>query len=215
VLAKETLVTRAGPVLIAGPWAATHPGVVNPSYFSPRSYADLDRAVADPRWSALAASSRTVVAGLTGGGVALPPDWASVWGDPGTVSPIGSPGVPGGSGGGPAPSSSFDALRVPLRYAESCVAADRRLAASLWPLYRRAPGRGAYALDGSPAVTWRHAASLVAAAAAAHAAGDERDAAHLLEKAQAEDASHPTYYGAAWVALGRVVLTTAALGGCA
>ncbi len=55
----------------------------------------------------------------------------------------------------------------------------------------------------------------VAAAAAAKAAGDSQDAARLLGQAQAQDRAHPTYYGAAWVALGRVMLTTNALGSCA
>jgi hypothetical protein len=36
----------------------------------------------------------------------------------------------------------------------------------------------------------------------------------MLDRAQEEDSSQPTYYGAAWVALGRVMLTSSALGGC-
>ena len=40
-----------------------------------------------------------------------------------------------------------------------------------------------------------------------------RDA--LLARAESVDARFPTYYGAAWVALGRLELTTKLLGGCA
>jgi endoglucanase len=110
--------------------------------------------------------------------------------------------------------SSFDAIRVAIRYAASCSPADRKLAAALWPIYRRNPGRDAYALDGAPASPYLHAVSFLGAAAAARAAGDRSAAANLLARAQAENDVHPTYYGSAWVALGRVMLTTAALGGC-
>ena len=89
--------------------------------------------------------------------------------------------------------------------------ADRRLAAEEWPLYRRVPGRGSYALNGTPQVSWSHGASFVAAAASAHAARHGGAAAALLGDA---DAAHPTYYGEAWAALGRVMLTSSALGGC-
>ena len=48
----------------------------------------------------------------------------------------------------------------------------------------------------------------------AAAASDARARDDLLDRAQQMDDDHPTYYGAAWVALGRVVLTTRDLGGC-
>jgi endoglucanase len=105
-------------------------------------------------------------------------------------------------------------VRVAIRFATSCVPADRRLAASLWPLYRKAPGRDSYALDRTPRTSATHAVSFVAAAAAARAAGARAASTRLLGQAQAVEAAHPSYYGAAWVALGRAMLTTAALGGC-
>ena len=92
--------------------------------------------------------------------------------------------------------------------------ADRRLAAALWPLYRRHPGRSAYAPDGRPLTSQRHAASFVAAAAAARAAGHAAAGDGLLDRAEATDRANPTYYGAAWAALGRVLLTSSALGAC-
>jgi endoglucanase len=200
-------------VLVAGPWARSDPAVVNPSYFSPRAYADLARADHDPRWKLLAATSRSIVSQLIARGGSLPPDWAALPpGSPAGLSPIAGPGHP--TGGGARATSSFDAVRVAIRYASSCVRQDRQLAASLWPLYRRAPGRDAYALDGTPTSAATHAASFVAAAAAARAAGDRAAMNTMLDAAQAQNEAHPTYYGAAWIALGRATLTTAALGGC-
>jgi endoglucanase len=196
-------------VLVAGAWARTSPAVVNPSYFSPRAYADLDHANADSRWPALAATSRALVASTIGGGK-LPPDWARVPGGltaEGIATPAASAALaPGRSG--------LDAFRVAVRAAESCVPADRRLAAGLWPLYRRAPGRSAYGTDGRALTSQQHAASFVAAAAAARAAGHPAIGDHLLDRAEATDRAHPTYYGAAWAALGRVLLTSGALGAC-
>ena len=205
------------------------PTVLNPSYFSPRGYADLARADHDRRWRLLVSSSHAIVQRLIAHGGSLPPNWASLGitpgttaasatanspgstSSPGTIRPIANPADPSGLA---RPVSSFDAIRMAVRYAESCDPADRRLAAALWPMYRRNPGRDSYALDGAPASPYMHAASLVGAAAAARAAGDRAAATRLLNRAQAENAAHPSYYGSAWVALGRVMLTTAALGSC-
>ena len=214
ILNEETTTGAAGPVLLAGPWANADPAVLNPSYFSPRAYADLARADHDPRWNLVASSSRSAIRELTAGGQALPPDWAALpAGSATTIGAIGDPAHP--AGGGAPPASSFDALRVAVRYASSCVREDRELAASLWPLYRAAPGRDAYSLAGTPRANVTHAASFVAAAAAARAAGDRAAMNRMLNDAQTLNQAHPTYYGAAWLALGRAMLTTAALGGCA
>jgi cellulose synthase (UDP-forming) len=222
ILGSETATAGSQTVLVAGPWARSDPAVLNPSYFSPRAYADLARADHDPRWAMLVSSSRSIVSNLVAGGRSLPPDWAAISTAGQTLAgtssslpapdPIGDPADPASTAVSPA--SSFDAARVAIRFATSCVPADRRLAASLWPLYRKAPGRDTYALDGTPRTSATHAVSFVAAAAAARAAGDRGAATRLLGRAQAADAAHPTYYGAAWVALGRAMLTTAALGGC-
>ena len=71
-----------------------------------------------------------------------------------------------------------------------------------------------YSLDGESEGGLTHAASYVAAAAAAKAAEENGEMHQLLERAAEANSSHPTYYGAAWVALGRVMLTSSALGGC-
>ncbi|MBX5443238.1 MAG: hypothetical protein IRZ32_17135, partial [Solirubrobacteraceae bacterium] len=52
----------------------------------------------------------------------------------------------------------------------------------------------------------RHAVALGGAAAAAGAAGDRGRRDELLDAAERLDARQPSYYGAAWVALGRVLL---------
>jgi hypothetical protein len=101
----------------------------------------------------------------------------------------------------------LDAMRLAIRSAESCVPGDRRIAARLWPLYRVHPGMATYTLNGKPIGSQSHPASYVAAAASAKAAGDDDAAQQLLDRAQHADSSQPTYYGSAWVALGRVLLT--------
>ncbi len=55
---------------------------------------------------------------------------------------------------------------------------------------------------------------LVAAAGAADAAGQPAARDGLLDAAEALDRRFPTYYGAAWVALGRIMLTTRLLDNC-
>jgi endoglucanase len=213
VLANETEQVGGATVLVAGPWARGNPAVLDASYFSPRAYADLDRADPDRRWAELAASSRMITEQLLARGRTLPPDWAAApLGPVLEAHAIGNPEAP--SAPSPPPASSFDAFRVATRFTASCVAEDRRVAAEEWPLYRRAPGRDSYGLNGTPQTALTHPASLVAAAAAAEAAGDRNRTTQLLGAAQAVNAEHPTYYGAAWVALGRVMLTTSALGTC-
>jgi cellulose synthase (UDP-forming) len=222
VLQDETSEVDGVPVLVAGPWARSSTPVVNPSYFSPRAYADLASAHSDSRWDDLAGTSRSIESALTKNGASLPPDWARVdalvptsGGEASAdVQPIGPPAGAASSATSSGPDSGLDAVRLSIRSAESCIPADRRIAARLWPLYRRHPGSVMYSLDGSPIGGQTHAASYVAAAAAAKAAGDGEQAKELLDRAQEADSSTPTYYGAAWVALGRVMLTSSALGSC-
>jgi endoglucanase len=219
VLSNETSQVSGLPVLTAGPWARSSTPIVDPSYFSPRAYADLSSAHHDSRWDDLAGTSRSIETALTASG--LPPDWARVDAlvpangqASAQVQAIAPPSGAAPASGSASPTSSLDALRVALRSAESCVPADRRIAARLWPLYRRHPGAATYALDGTPIGNQSHPASYVAAAAAAKAAGNDGATEQLLDRAQDADSSQPTYYGAAWVALGRVMLTSSALGAC-
>jgi endo-1,4-beta-D-glucanase Y len=195
IIARETAPAADKTVLVAGPWAQGR-GVVNPSYWSPRAYSTLG-------FDDVAASSQRLTDVLTES--SLPPDWAKVepWGVVPTPSPAGGE-----------PVYSYDAVRVPIRLAESCDPADGELAARMWPRLQHQPGAARRALDGTPLTDDESPAALAGAAAAAHAAGDERASRELLDRAAALDEEHPSYYGAAVVALTRTMLETGALGRC-
>jgi endoglucanase len=206
VLAHETAIGDGGErLLVAGPWAVTA-RIVNPSYFSPRAYAAL-AGTGDPvAWQQLRAQAVARAA------TTLPPDWATA----------GATATPGRAIGGPDPREAatarygFDAVRVAIRMGGACDAASRAVAGRLWPALSGAdaallPRR----LDGPPiSGATPHAVALVGAAGAARGAGRSADVARLLDAASARDRAVPTYYGAAWVALGRVLLTTDLAGRC-
>jgi endoglucanase len=69
-------------------------------------------------------------------------------------------------------------------------------------------------LGATPLERFEHPAALAGAAGAAIAAGDRAEALRLLDRAARVAARAPTYYGAAWVALGRVMLASDLLGRC-
>ncbi|TML97918.1 MAG: glycoside hydrolase [Actinobacteria bacterium] len=208
ILRRETARRGGRLVLAAGPWATGQPVTVNPSYLAPATLEALGEMSGDGAFERAAADGRALVAAVAR---PLPPDWATVDAG-GLVRPSGPPGVD-------APAQySFDAPRALVRLAEDRRQAGRRLAARAWPVFRgRAPGRLVVerGLDGAPAGSSQHPVALVAAAAAAAAAGDTAAMRRLLDAAQALDRRHPTYYGAAWVALGRLMLTTDRLRPCA
>ncbi|MHB8694968.1 MAG: glycosyl hydrolase family 8 [Solirubrobacteraceae bacterium] len=204
ILARETIATAAGPTLAAGPWAVPR-RIVNPSYFSPSDFTEL--ALVDRRdagtWLALGRVTQSEIAALIAGGH-LPPDWA-VANLTGGLQPIGAPGSPGAQ-----PGWSFDAARVSIRYGASCDPRDRLLAAQMSRTLAAAgtPTPYALTLTGAPLTSNSHPVSLVSAAGAANADGRLRRALELLRRASALDARFPTYYGSAWIALGRLWLTT-------
>jgi endoglucanase len=200
ILRNETVPSGGDPVLVAGPWARDQ-RTINPSYFAPRAYGVLGR---DRRWRGMARSSTRLARKLTRD--ALPPDWAHL--APYGVAPTAAPGS------GDPPRYGYDAIRLPLRFAESCSRADRAVAASLWPRLRGAPGIPVRGPDGSHKGGAEGSPALATSAAAAWAAGDRRAAGTLLDRAEAKESEHGTYYGSALVALARVMLQTRALGGC-
>lgn len=206
VLAEETVLTGAGRVLVAGTWVGEPPYAVNPSYSSPAASALLARVSGDARWDELQAGNLAVNVQLVGED-RLPPDWAQVEAD-GAVRETGGPG-------GQPTRFGFDAGRLPVRYAESCTPEHRELAAELVaPLTSTEPGRAVYDLAGSPQTGDSHPLAHVALAAALAADGQRDGARAALDAADAADRDNPTYYGAAWAALGRVMLTDPVLGGC-
>jgi endoglucanase len=196
----------AGQVLVAGNWAANPPYTVNPSYFSPRAEESLGQLSGDRRWMDLTRTQRVLGWQLVGTS-SLPPDWANV-DAAGTAVPTGPPG------GGPV-QFGLAAARLPVRYAESCDPDDRALAAAMRPILA-GPGDvpALRNLDGSAASDWQHPVAVVASAATEKAAGDADAAATGLDAATALQHRYPTYYGAAWVALGRIMLSTSLLGTC-
>jgi endoglucanase len=207
VMKVETASFQGNPVLVAGPWATKNPETVNPSYFSPATFAALQAASGDGRWGSLAASSRSITDSLMQGKSRLPPDWARLEG--GKAVPIGSPSNPHGT-----PQFSFDAVRTLVRMAEDPDPSGRKIAARAWPVFEGQDPNSLpveHDLTGKPAGGSIHPVVLVAAAGAADAAGQPAARDKLLKAAESLDKRSPTYYGAAWVALGRFLLTTKAL----
>lgn len=198
-----------GSVLLPGSWAENDTAdtiVLNPSYYAPRSFQHLEQLRPTGPWPSVNDSAHAVVAQLTQGGQ-LPPDWVRL--EDGELRSVADPGAEGGDA-----RYSYDAVRLPVRYAESCRADDRELAAGLWPLIEPLPAASVRGLDGRDVTGEQHASALVGAAAAASASGEADRAAQLLDQAAALDDRRPTYYGSAWVALGRVLLDTELLGTC-
>ncbi|HEX8158953.1 MAG TPA: glycosyl hydrolase family 8 [Solirubrobacteraceae bacterium] len=211
LLDRETATARTGLVLLAGPWAAQGPTLtVNPSYLDPAALAALAQATGDRRFTAVAQTGRQIVADLAR---PLPPDWASLDRRSGRVTPVSGAGAGGGPG-----RFTYDAPRTLVRLAADPDRAGRALAARAWPVFR---GRAAqdivveHDLDGRTAGESHHPITVVAAAAAATAAGDRAAADRLLNGAEALQRAQPSYYGGAWVALARLMLTTDRLRSCA
>jgi len=206
----ETAETPAGPVLVAGPWAAGRTLTVNPGYFDPLAFGRLGTLTGDAAWWGELTEGGYAVVDDLAEDHRFPPDWAVVI--DGDAMPIPAPGSSGGSA-----RYGLDAARLPVRFAAACDPRARHRAAALWPtLSDVAPSMHAQTSDlsGRPVTRVRHALAAVAAAASAAAAGDRDRVGPLLDAATALDRRTPSYYGAAWVALGRVLLETELLGGC-
>ncbi|HWF50182.1 MAG TPA: glycosyl hydrolase family 8 [Solirubrobacteraceae bacterium] len=210
VLANETVTQGRRLLLTAGPWATGSPASLDPSYWEPTAFAALARFTGDRRWSTLAASAHDATASLTGGGATLPPDWARL--DGVAVSPTPAPNHQA-----PQVQYGLDAQRLVVWMASSCSPGDRALAAQWWRTLSAPQRSGAVALSPNGTVLDGQTNSLpyVAAAAAAGAGGNGRARARLLARARKAQYRYPTYYGAAWLALGEALLETGELGGCA
>jgi endoglucanase len=210
VLAKETARPGGRLTLAAGPWATGAPVTLNPSYWAPHVMVSLARLTHDHSWSQLAASSHDVTREIAAGGRLLPPDWARVDGTRASPTPAPDRSAPQVQYGA-------DAARLVVWLASSCSAQDRRLAARWWrTLSRPARARALVMTQRGRIVNpASHPMPYVAAAAAASAGGHHAERDRLLAEAAAADAQAPTYYGSAWLALGRALLTTRLLGGCA
>jgi endoglucanase len=211
VLADEVTTGPDGmPVLTAGPWATGRPASLDPSYWALPALTGLAKLTGDPRWQQLASSAVTLTSRLTDGGRELPPDWAQVTAA-GALAPVPAP-----NGSQPQPEYGLDAQRTIAWFAVSCDPRARALAGRWWALLRH-PGRAqALALRLSGGVIDPSAAPLplVAAAAAARTAGQQTASRQLLQRAAAQQHSHPTYYGGAWAALGPALFSGALGSAC-
>jgi endoglucanase len=210
VLEHETVVRGGRWMLAAGPWATGSPVTLNPSYWAFGAFGALAKATGDRRWRRLSADSLALTRALSDDGRELPPDWARVDGTAATRTPAPN-GQPAAVQYGP------DAQRTLVWLAAGCHHAGRRLAAAWWPKLSSPARARALALgpDGTVLNPGPHPLALVAAAAAADAAGQGRDRDRLLGEAARENEARPSYFGHAWVVLGRALLTTRVLGGCA
>jgi endoglucanase len=95
--------------------------------------------------------------------------------------------------------------------------AGRRLAAMAWPVFAGQNPTALpveHTLSGQPVGHILNPVVLVAAAGSAAAAGQAAARDGLLDEAEALDRRFPTYYGGAWVALGRIMLNTKLLDAC-
>jgi endoglucanase len=199
LLAHET----HGNVLAAGPWAISRGRTVfNPSYLDPRTLIALGHLTGNHRYGAVARSGRRAIRALAR---PLPPDWATVSNSGAARAAATASGAPG------AGVFSFDAARALVRLAVDPARSGRRIAAQAWRAFSgRGPGAIVveHRLGGRAAGATRHPVALVAAAAAARAAGYGDHTAALLGAAGGLQRAQPTYFGAAWTALGRLMLTT-------
>lgn len=209
VLEHETVDAGGEPVLVAGPWATrSTPSFVVPGYFAPGVFDSLADLTGDGRWDGLAASSRDITADLVEGS-RLVPDWARV-DEAGGVVPHGAPGSRSSTG-----THGLDAARAYVWFATSCHRGDAALAATARSFHRREAEWGiglSYTLDGDRRAESQHALMWVAAAASARASDGDVDG--LLTAAEHLDDEYPSYYGSAWVSLGRLLLTTDRLAAC-
>ena len=209
VLDVETVVTPLGRILVAGDWAREDPYAYNPSYPSPVAFHLLHRASGDQRWIELAEGSRAATRAFLDRN-RLPPDWAQVDSRGGVRATAG----PGGNGS-EGVQYGYDAARMPLRYAESCSSDDVALAARLIAPLSRAPRHAAVRnLDGEAIGADESVVAMAGLAAVYAASGDRHRSATALAAADQLQQRQPSYYGGAWNALGRLMLTDRTLGGC-
>jgi endo-1,4-beta-D-glucanase Y len=211
VLAHEVISGPGGlPVLTAGPWATGRPATLNPSYWSLIAMRAIAELTGDSRWQRLAAAAVSLTQRFTRGGRLLPPDWAELTAA-GQLRPEAAP-----DGSVPQPQYGLDAQRTVVWFATGCDEQARALSARWWAKLSRSGQSQAIALrlgggvlNGSASVL-----PLVAAASAAHAAGDQAASASLLHRAGQQQKADPTYYGGAWAALGPALLSGGALRSC-
>jgi endoglucanase len=197
----ETVTVNRRRVLVAGPWAAGSHPTFNPSYWMPSVFRWIGAETSDSRWRRLATTSVALLSQLSQNGNRLPPDWAHVVA--GRMVPMNTPGT------NQSPRYGLEAERSPAWLAADCAASARSLAAK----WSRIIGGDSTAsaslsrgLHGRVFDSTRMPLPMAGAAAAAAAAGHDDQSNQLLESAVSQEQQYPTYYGAAWVALGAALI---------
>ena len=210
VLAHETAKAGSTYVLLPGPWANMGSHLVfNPSYVDPTTLGALARASGNARFNAVAAGGTQLVNQLTR---PLPPDWAMVDAATGQATPVSAATATTGPG-----MFTYDAPRTLIRFAVDPSPVARGALRRAWSVFRQTRPADIvteHQLSGAPAGNSHDAITLVAVAGAAKAAGDTAAVPALLGEAGQRNAQHPTYFGGAWLALGRLLLTTDRLQAC-
>ncbi|MBV9805810.1 MAG: hypothetical protein JO286_01445 [Solirubrobacterales bacterium] len=210
VLTQETARAGSTDVLLPGPWANMGSHLVfNPSYVDPTTLRALGQASGDARFNAVAAGGTELVDQLTR---PLPPDWAMVNAATGQATPVSAATATTGPG-----MFTYDAPRTLIRFAVDPGPVASSALARAWSVFRQTKPADIvteHQLSGAPAGNSHDAITLVAAAGAAKASGDTAAVPALLAEAGQRNAQHPTYYGGAWLALGRLLLTTDRLQPC-
>lgn len=210
VLAHETAKAGSIYVLLPGPWANMGAHLVfNPSYVDATTLRALADATGNARFKAVAAGGTQLVSQLTR---PLPPDWAIVNPATGQATPVSAAASTTGPG-----MFTYDAPRTLIRFAVNPDRDARSALATAWSVFRYTKPADIvteHQLSGVPAGSSHDAITLVGAAGAAKAAGDTGAVPQLLAEAGQRNAQYPTYYGAAWLALGRLLLTTDRLQPC-
>ena len=210
ILAHETARAGSLEVLLPGPWGNEPAGLAfNPSYVDPTTLRALATATGDPRFDALSSDGIRLVNELTR---PLPPDWAIINRQSGQPTPVSGAGATSGPG-----MFTYDAPRTLVRFAAASSAAAHAAVARAWSVFAQTPPQDIvteHQLSGAAVGSTHNPVTLVGVAGAAKAAGDERVVGVLLAQAERFNRQYPTYYGAAWVALGRLLLTTNRLAPC-
>jgi endoglucanase len=196
ILDHESVTAAGQRYLAAGPWATTDPAVVNPSYAIPQALVELGRTTGDTRWNEVAATSRALAIDLRTRS-ALPPDWLTLDLANGHPQPIAGPNDRSSP-----PASGLDAARLVAWLSADCDDASRATAGEWAATLDDHPRAQLHELSGDPIGRAESAASTSAAALAELAAGDRQRADWLFADARHFDEGHPTYYGAAWLAIG-------------
>ncbi len=206
ILAREVIRGPGGtPVLTAGPWATGRPASLDPSYWSLAALQGLAQLTGQQEWRSLASGAVTFTRQLTRDGRLLPPDWAQL-----------------------TAAGALNQNRLRTAASRRPSSARTRSAQSSGSQHPpiRGPGRCGRAATGEPLAgsrpaPRRHRGRRHGRAAPARGvrrrgegAGKAAAAGHLLDRAATQQRSHPTYYGGAWLALGRALLLSGALGTC-